>query len=194
MPSTYSAMVESYIKRRRSTAAAAAKPNPGRVAVHRLNRAEYAAAIRDLLGMEIDARNLLSADEADQEGFDNIASVLSVSPLLLENYLSAARTISRLAVNDPTLNTVVETFKISKALVQGRTHERGPAVRLPGRHRPSATTSRWTASTASKCCCAARNTTTSSAWANRSRSISGWMASGVKRFKVGGEAKGQHGP
>jgi hypothetical protein len=99
-------------------AAAAANPNPGRVAVHRLNRAEYAAAIRDLLGLEIDAKALLSSDEADQEGFDNVASVLSVSPALLENYLSAARTISRLAVGDTTLNPVVDTFKISKALVQ----------------------------------------------------------------------------
>jgi Protein of unknown function (DUF1592)/Protein of unknown function (DUF1588)/Protein of unknown function (DUF1587)/Protein of unknown function (DUF1585)/Protein of unknown function (DUF1595) len=99
-------------------AAAAASLNPGRVAVHRLNRAEYTAAIRDLLGLEVDARALLSADEADQEGFDNVASVLSVSPLLLENYLSAARTISRRAVGDPTLNPVVETFKISKSLVQ----------------------------------------------------------------------------
>ena len=99
-------------------ATAAANPNPGRVAVHRLNRSEYAAAIRDLLGLDIDVRALLSSDEADQEGFDNVASVLSVSPALLENYLSAARTISRLAVGDTTLNPVVDTFKISKALVQ----------------------------------------------------------------------------
>jgi mono/diheme cytochrome c family protein len=99
-------------------AAAEANPNPGRVAVHRLNRAEYTAAIRDLLGLEIDGKALLSADDADQEGFDNVASVLSVSPVLLENYLSAARTISRRAIGDPTLNPVVDTFKISKALVQ----------------------------------------------------------------------------
>jgi mono/diheme cytochrome c family protein len=99
-------------------AAADANPNPGRVAVHRLNRAEYTAAVRDLLGLEVDGKALLSADEADQEGFDNVASVLSVSPLLLENYLSAARAISRRAVGDPTLNPVVDTFKISKSLVQ----------------------------------------------------------------------------
>src|SRR5262249_11428459 len=84
-------------------AAAMANPNPGRVAVHRLNRTEYANAIRDLLGLRIDAKSLLSADEADQEGFDNVASVLSVSPALLEGYLSAARTISRLAVGDSTI-------------------------------------------------------------------------------------------
>jgi mono/diheme cytochrome c family protein len=99
-------------------AAAEANPNPGRVAVHRLNRAEYTAAIRDLLGLEVDGKALLPADDADQEGFDNVASVLSVSPLLLENYLSAARTISRRAVGDPTLRPVVDTFKISKSLVQ----------------------------------------------------------------------------
>ena len=99
-------------------AAAAAKPNPGRVAVHRLNRAEYTNAIRDLLGLEIDGRALLSSDDADQEGFDNVASVLSVSPALLENYLSAARTISRLAVGDTTLNPGIDTFKLSKLLIQ----------------------------------------------------------------------------
>jgi cytochrome c553 len=99
-------------------AAAASTPLPGRVPVHRLNRTEYANAIRDLLGLEIDARALLPSDEADQEGFDNVASVLSVSPALLENYLSSARTLSRLAVGDPAMQPVVDTFKISKALVQ----------------------------------------------------------------------------
>ena len=99
-------------------AAAVATPQPGRVPVHRLNRVEYANAIRDLLGLEIDGRSLLPSDQADQEGFDNVASVLSVSPALLENYLSAARTISRLAVGDPAQQPVVDSFKISKALVQ----------------------------------------------------------------------------
>jgi mono/diheme cytochrome c family protein len=99
-------------------AAAAAKPNPGRVPVHRLNRAEYAAAIRDLVGLTIDAKALLSSDDSDQEGFDNVASVLSVSPVLLENYLSAAHTISRLAVGDPTLPPSVETVKYAKVLPQ----------------------------------------------------------------------------
>jgi mono/diheme cytochrome c family protein len=99
-------------------AAAAANPHPGRVVVHRLNRSEYTNAIHDLLDLEIDARALLSSDEADQEGFDNVASVLSVSPALLENYLSAARTLSRLAVGDPARRPVIDSFKISKALVQ----------------------------------------------------------------------------
>src|SRR5438093_1324918 len=104
--------------------AASANPNPGRVAVHRLNRTEYTNAIRDLLGLNIDGKSLLSADEADQEGFDNVASVLSVSPALLEGYLSAARTISRLAVGDPTINPVADVFKIPTAEVQDeRTRE-----------------------------------------------------------------------
>src|SRR2546428_6924716 len=99
-------------------AAAAATPHPGRVPVHRLNRTEYTNAIRDLLGLEIDSRALLSAEDESHEGFDNVASVLSMSPALLENYLSAARTVSRLAVGDPTLAPVVKTFNVSKLLVQ----------------------------------------------------------------------------
>jgi len=99
-------------------AAALAKPNPGRVAVHRLNRAEYTAAVRDLLALDIDGKALLSADDADQEGFDNVASVLSVSPVLLENYLSAARRVSRLAAGDLTLNPAVDSYKYSRFLIQ----------------------------------------------------------------------------
>ena len=107
--------------------ASAARPNPGRVPVHRLNRTEYANAIRDLLALEIDSRSLLLADEPDHQGFDNVASVLSVSPALLESYLSAASTVSRLAIGDPTINPVVDTFKIPTALVQDdRTSEALP--------------------------------------------------------------------
>jgi Protein of unknown function (DUF1592)/Protein of unknown function (DUF1588)/Protein of unknown function (DUF1585)/Protein of unknown function (DUF1587)/Protein of unknown function (DUF1595) len=98
--------------------AATAKPNPGRVAVHRLNRAEYANSIRDLLALEIDSRSLLPADDSNQESFDNIASVLSVSPVLLEGYLSAATRVSRLAVGDTSMAAVVDTYQIPKALVQ----------------------------------------------------------------------------
>src|SRR5258706_11883532 len=72
--------------------AAAAKPNPGRPAIHRLNRAEYANAILDLLAIDIDAESLLPIDEVDQ-GFDNIGDALSVTPVLLERYMSAARMI-----------------------------------------------------------------------------------------------------
>jgi hypothetical protein len=99
-------------------AAALANPNPGRVPVHRLNRTEYTNAIRDLLGLEIDGRAVLSTDDSEQEGFDNVASVLTVSPALLENYLSAARMISRLAVGDTSRRPVVDVFKVERDYVQ----------------------------------------------------------------------------
>ena len=98
--------------------AAAANPNAGRVPVHRLNRAEYANAIRDLLGLDIDSRGVLPADDSDQEGFDNVASVLTVSPALLENYLAAARMISRLAVGDTSRKPMVDVFKVERDMVQ----------------------------------------------------------------------------
>ena len=66
--------------------AALAKPNPGRVAVHRLNRAEYTNAIRDLLASDVDVESLLPVDDSGY-GFDNIADVLSVSPVLLVRYM-----------------------------------------------------------------------------------------------------------
>jgi hypothetical protein len=98
--------------------AALAKPNPGRVAVHRLNQTEYANAIRDLLGLEVDGSKLVMADDPDEQGFDNIAAVLSLSPALLERYLSAARTVSRLAVGDPTIFPVFAIYEAPKSLVQ----------------------------------------------------------------------------
>ena len=99
-------------------AVAQASPNPGRrPAVHRLNRAEYANAVRDLLALEIDVRSLLPADDSGY-GFDNIADVLSVSPMLTERYLSAARKVSRLAVGDPSLAPTTEIFAVDKYLKQ----------------------------------------------------------------------------
>jgi hypothetical protein len=91
--------------------AAAAHPNPGRPLVHRLNRTEYANAIRDLLALEVDAASLLPPDDSGY-GFDNIADVLGVSPVLLERYLSAAGKISALAVGDPGAGPAGETFRI----------------------------------------------------------------------------------
>jgi hypothetical protein len=73
------------------------KPNPGRPAIHRLNRVEYANAVRDLVAIEIDESEALPADDTGY-GFDNIADVLSVSPVLLERYISVARRVSRQAV------------------------------------------------------------------------------------------------
>jgi len=81
--------------------AAAAAPNPGRTEpLHRLNRAEYQNAVRDLLGVDVDASNWLPTDEISY-GFDNIAGVLKLSPLLAERYLTAAQKISRLALGTP---------------------------------------------------------------------------------------------
>jgi len=81
--------------------AAMANPNPGRTEpFHRLNRAEYQNAVRDLLGFEVDASNWLPTDEISY-GFDNIAGVLKLSPLLAERYLNAAQKISRLALGTP---------------------------------------------------------------------------------------------
>jgi mono/diheme cytochrome c family protein len=72
-------------------------PNPGRPALHRLNRSEYRNAIRDLLDLEIEAASLLPADNAGH-GFDNNADALSLSPALVERYLSAAAKISQMAL------------------------------------------------------------------------------------------------
>ncbi len=99
--------------------AAVENPNPGRVGVHRLNRTEYGNAIRDLLGLDIDAKALLLPDEAD-EGFDNVAASLALSPAHLERYLAAAREISRVAIGDPTLTAAPGStiYKVPKLLEQ----------------------------------------------------------------------------
>ena len=75
-------------------------PTPGNVALHRLNRTEYAAAVEQLLGLRIDARSMLPGDIAS-DGFDNVAEVLRVSPTHIEQYVAAARDISIMAVGEP---------------------------------------------------------------------------------------------
>ena len=87
------------------------KPNPGRSPLHRLNRSEYAAAVRDVLALDIDATALLPADD-EANGFDNIADVLKVSPSLLEQYLTAARRVSALAVGDPATTPVGTVYRV----------------------------------------------------------------------------------
>ena len=91
--------------------AARLSPDPGRPAIHRLNRVEYGNAIRDLFGLEVDVRGFLPADE-EQHGFDNIADVLSVSPTLIERYLTAAQRISQLVVGDLGLRPVAENYPV----------------------------------------------------------------------------------
>jgi len=97
--------------------AAAIAPNPGKPAVHRLNRAEYANTVRDVLGLEVDTRDLLPTDGADF-GFDNIADSLNFSPMLMERYMMAASKISRLAVGDPNQRPSSKIYKLPKALLQ----------------------------------------------------------------------------
>jgi hypothetical protein len=80
--------------------AEAAHPDPGGPLLHRLNRAEYANAVRDLLALDVDAAALLPPDDSSS-GFDNVADALGVSPALMERYLSAADQVSALAVGDP---------------------------------------------------------------------------------------------
>ena len=97
--------------------AAAAHPDPGRPGAYRLNRFQYANAIRDLIGLEIDATSFLPADDSGY-GFDNIGDVLTVSPVLLEKYLSAAAAISRQAIGDRSLAPTSTEFSILPATVQ----------------------------------------------------------------------------
>jgi hypothetical protein len=80
--------------------ASEAAPNPGRIALHRLNRTEYANAIEDLFGLEIDVAALLPKDD-ESDGFDNVANVLKVSPSFLEQYIGAASVVSEMAVGNP---------------------------------------------------------------------------------------------
>jgi len=90
--------------------AAATRSNPGRPSdLHRLNRTEYANAVRDLLGLEIDAPSVLPPD-TQAHGFDTNADALSIEPALLERYLSAAARIARLAVGDPNVRPAVERY------------------------------------------------------------------------------------
>jgi hypothetical protein len=99
--------------------AARTSPQPGRPLVHRLNRAEYANAIRDLFDLEIDPAPLLPADDSSA-GFDNIADVLGLSPVLLESYLSAAGRISALAIGDPKTPPMGEVYRVRQDASQSR--------------------------------------------------------------------------
>jgi cytochrome c5 len=96
---------------------ARANPNPGRPAVHRLNRAEYANAVRDVLGLEIDATAYLPPDDSGY-GFDNIADVLTMSPALFDRYLSAANRIARLAVGFAPTRPGVDVFMVPEGVRQ----------------------------------------------------------------------------
>jgi mono/diheme cytochrome c family protein len=99
--------------------AAAGKQSPGRYVLHRLNRTEYANAVRDLLGVTVDVADLLPSDGGDF-GFDNIATALTTSPLLLERYLTAGLRIAELAVGDDGAEPGTATYTISTVVTQNQ--------------------------------------------------------------------------
>ncbi|MXY25873.1 MAG: DUF1592 domain-containing protein [Acidobacteria bacterium] len=108
--------------------------DPGRTATfHRLNRTEYRNAIRDLLAVELEADDLLPADDASF-GFDNIGGVLRMSQALMERYLAAARTVSRLAVGSPPPAVAADTYEAAQDLSQHARVERLPFGTRGGLH------------------------------------------------------------
>jgi hypothetical protein len=90
---------------------------PGRFVVHRLNRAEYGNAIRDLLALDVDVTSLLPSDDADF-GFDNIAVSLKTTPMLLDRYVTVAQRISTLAVGNPKALPGAAEYSISREFSQ----------------------------------------------------------------------------
>jgi len=98
--------------------AAAAKPFPGRTeSIHRLNRAEYRNAIRDLLALDVDVESMLPADDMSF-GFDNNGGVLKMTPSLLDRYMATARHVSRLAIGSTSIQPTAETFRLRADLSQ----------------------------------------------------------------------------
>ena len=110
--------------------AAAQHPNPGAPSLHRMNRNEYANAIRDLLDLRVDVTTLLPSDSSIA-GFDNISDILGTSPSLIQGYLSAAMKISRLAVGDPSAGPTPVTYHAPKGLSQ-RSHLDGMPLGTQG--------------------------------------------------------------
>jgi mono/diheme cytochrome c family protein len=122
-PATLTAFAEAL--ETRLDRAAALNPNPGRRPFQRLNRAEYARAINDLLNLEVDVAPFLPPDTISH-GFDNVADVQTLSPTLMEGYLRAAGQISRLAVGDRNATATSTTFKIGRTMSQMRHIEGTP--------------------------------------------------------------------
>ncbi len=110
---------------------AAAHPNPGAPLIHRLNRAEYANAIRDLLSIDIDVAALLPPDDS-AFGFDNISDALGVSPVLVERYVSAAEAISAAAVGERDVSVGSVTFRVPQDRSQDKHIEGTPLGTIGG--------------------------------------------------------------
>ncbi len=109
----------------RLDAAAAAKPAPGWRPFQRLNRAEYARAVKDLLDVDIDVAALLPADTIS-DGFDNIADSQTFSPTLLSSYLRAAGKVTMLALGDAEASASEANYKVAKTASQLRRAEGAP--------------------------------------------------------------------
>ncbi|MGE3490291.1 MAG: DUF1592 domain-containing protein [Vicinamibacterales bacterium] len=105
--------------------AAALKPNPGSRPFQRLNRSEYAAAVKDLLNVDVDVTTFLPPDTISH-GFDNVADSQTFSPTLMDGYLRAASQISRLAVGDRQASATSSTYKIARAASQMRRVDGAP--------------------------------------------------------------------
>jgi mono/diheme cytochrome c family protein len=104
---------------------ASAHPNPGRPALHRLNRTEYANSIHDLLTLDIDPAALLPVDDMTH-GFDNMSDVLTVTPSLMDGYIRAAGKISRQAIGDAHASPAMVTYRIPRVISQMRHVEGTP--------------------------------------------------------------------
>ncbi len=124
-----------------------AEGHPGPPALRRLNRAEYANAIRDLLDLDVDARTLLPPDDS-AFGFDNNGDLLVFSPALLERYLTAADRVSALAVGDPATAIGAKTYDDQRRPVAEHSISTGFRS-APSAALRSSTRSRSTASTIS---------------------------------------------
>ena len=98
--------------------AGTAHPNPGNVVIHRLNRTEYAREVKDLLALDIDAASLLPKDTKSEGGFDNVASVLKVSPSFLDQYIVAAHDVSVQAIGSNTPSVTPTVYRASREYSQ----------------------------------------------------------------------------
>ena len=105
--------------------AATVKPNPGSRPFQRLNRAEYSAAVKDLLNVDVDVTSYLPPDTISH-GFDNVADAQTFSPTLMDGYLRAASQISRLSVGDRSATATSATYKIARSSSQMRRVDGAP--------------------------------------------------------------------
>jgi cytochrome c553 len=105
--------------------AASVTPNPGRRPFQRLNRVEYARAVKDLLALDIDVNGLLPPDSISQ-GFDNVADSQPLSPALMEGYLRAASTVTTLAIGNPDAESSEAHYRVPKTASQLRRVDGAP--------------------------------------------------------------------